>query len=428
MGGAQPGGLWVTVDTDEIDRLASGADVAVEELSDVRRRIRASQDALTWGGGVPALVELMRLTAALGAALVACETALAAATDRARQLREATREYDGAETVTFWDRLLATAGQPSSMPSLLPSGASLGLVLRNLVRGEYPMPGSLVGAYAGTSLLPRWGTWASRLVDVRPQDPVAFALRDVRLLPPQPSAGSPGAAGPGDLPGRIGLAYAASGEQDSAVDVQRIDHVDGGVSWIVSVPGTMGGLRWPWETDQPMSADTNVPAFLGQTTAADALVIAAMVRAGVRSGQPVLLAGHSLSGMTVTQLANDDAVRRRFDIAGVVTFGAPVAHLPAVDVPMLNVQHAEDGVPALSGELGSRPGGPASGEVVVVRELGEQLDGSTDAHGIGVYRETAQLLVDAHHPGMAAFDEATAHIWAGEGDTVTATTYRGSRT
>lgn len=414
--------LWVAVSTEEIDRLAQGYDVAAEELRAARADLMAVLSALDFGPG-----RLLPTAAAaqLSAqdALVECEVVLAQVLTRASALREAVGAYDGAESdanTPFIQGLTPRFGPVAIAPVL-------GMAIASWIRGG-PVTGSMGADFATRSGLALAGSFWSRTGLMRPSDPVGSALGEIDLLPPQDSPMAPAAGSLANLTERIGVAYEESGQDDSAVEIQRIEHVDGTTSWVVAVPGTMGGVRWPSTTDQPMSMDTDASEYLGFTTAADALVISAMAAAGIRPGERVLIAGHSLGGMVAVNLARNPALRERFTFGGVVTFGSPVGHLPPVEgVPTLNVQNAEDPFSGASGQVGARPGGPADGEVVVVRELGAGAGVLASAHHLGVYAETAAEVDGSDSPGLMSWRAQTADLWAGEQDSISATIYRGSR-
>ncbi|TNU75044.1 hypothetical protein FH969_06380 [Miniimonas arenae] len=463
-------GLWVSTDTEEIEGIAAGFDEARRQLDLALLRLRAAAAALRDGGAYPPLVTGAIAAAAIEAARASCEDAVGRVAGRADALRQATRGYDEAESNVL-GRLLATP-LPGSVVG--PFGASpfvLGGAAAGAITGTSVLPGWLAAAFSDSSRMGALGGTLSRVfatpgaaqaedavravrsaapglaaagplagvldgalglfsvLDARPNDPVATAEREVPVGPGERSTAPAAAGGVADLADRIGIAYDASGPSDAAVEVQRIDHADGSVSWTVAVPGLQGGVHGAGPDGVPMSWDSTVPAFVGTSTAVDALVISAMASAGIRPGQPVVLAGHSLGGIVATNLALDPAVRERFSVAAVVTYGAPVTHLRAPDVPTMTIQHVEDGVPALSGEVGARPGGPAPGEVIVVRELGSDGEraGLLSEHRIEDYAETARFATESDQPATLAWERDTAGLWAQEGDVVTATTYRGSR-
>lgn len=412
--------LWVSVSTVEIDSLARSFELAAESLYAARVMLRGVVAELAWQPWTPALGEARALTIEAQARAAALGSAVRG---RAVALRRAARAYDGAESTTTWDRIVNLASGPWAGPAV--GVGDLATVLRNLVVGRPLLPGSLAAEVMGSSGIAALGAISSRVVVPGAQHRLGRARDDVVLEPVRSSDGLPAAGSAADLADRIALAYAASGEGASAIDIQRVAHVDGTVSWTVAVPGTMGGAG-PGAT-QPLDPAANLPAYLGWSTAAEALVLAAMLDAGIEPGEPVVLAGHSQGGMTVTRLAGDPGVRERFTIAALVTFGAPVAHLPASGVPALHVVHAEDGVPALSGRVGSRAGGPAQGEIVVVRELGAAAGSLLAAHQIATYAATTRRAAARGGPGIALWERGTAGMWARGGDTVSATTHRGRR-
>jgi pimeloyl-ACP methyl ester carboxylesterase len=124
----------------------------------------------------------------------------------------------------------------------------------------------------------------------------------------------------------------------------------------VEIPGTH---VWnPSTGSDPFDVTSCVHTLAGHSSAAGATVLAALRQAGASRDEPVLLAGHSLGGMTAAQLAADPAVRRSLHITHVVTAGAPVA-LSGVpgDVHVLSIEHSDDLVPRLDGAQNpDRPG------------------------------------------------------------------------
>ncbi len=455
------GQLWVTVDGDELANLTSGLDVAAAAVKDADERLEHAGATLARLGLTPeaglatfdhladAVVEARSCAGRLGLAL----------SGRARSLRHALREYDGAE------RLPALLAAAAAVPG--PQGWGVGLAGAALIGTEsllFSGGTRMRGLWTvlltrGTGVAP-FGGWFARTISphlgpnplgdladaadlagatgaglgaplvlplVLPLGDLATLLRrlDARIDVDPPVAGATtSAGGVADLASRIAVAYDVP-EGVGAVDVQRIEHAGGGVSWTVSVPGTQGfGLALGSST-VPMAGDVNATAYLGLPGPPDALVLAAMDQAGIQPGDPVVLAGHSLAGMVVMRLATTPSVTDRYSVAAVVTFGAPVGHLRAGKVPALHVRHAEDGTPSLSGVSGSRPGGPAAGEVVVVKELGEAGPDLSSAHAITTYAETAREIEASGHPGLSAWEQATKDLWAREGDRVTSSLHTG---
>ena len=137
---------------------------------------------------------------------------------------------------------------------------------------------------------------------------------------------------------------AVSGE----IGVQRLAGPDGIERFVVQLPGTESWALTPGSTDRDLS--TNLHTMAGDSTVYMRGIEAAMARAGVPPGAPVMLVGHSLGGMTAAALAADPAFRQRFNVTQVVTAGSPIARfeVPA-GVQVLAVENRNDLVPALDG-------------------------------------------------------------------------------
>lgn len=211
-------------------------------------------------------------------------------------------------------------------------------------------------------------------------------------LAPGPSAGVP-PRGAADLVAGI---PSTAGPAAPRVRLRRIDHADGHRSWIVAIPGTS---NWsPHPGPHPFDLTGNVQLMAGRRTAAESGVLAAMRQAGVRPGEPVLLAGHSQGGIIAAELAADPSTRRQFHVTQLLTSGAPVAavHVPE-SVHVLSIEHDQDPVPQLDTATNpDRPGwltvSADVGDDPRVREAHDELP--LIAHDQRLYRQTA-ALVDA---------------------------------
>lgn len=97
---------------------------------------------------------------------------------------------------------------------------------------------------------------------------------------------------------------------------------------------------------QPFDSTSNV-AGVGQLSSGSyRAVLDAMHQAGVTAATPVQLTGYSQGGLVAALVASSD----RFDVKGLVTFGAPSGAVPvAAGVPTLTLRNAEDLVPAAGG-------------------------------------------------------------------------------
>ncbi len=140
-----------------------------------------------------------------------------------------------------------------------------------------------------------------------------------------------------------------SGEEDGPVRI-RVQGVCGphGRAWVVYLPGT---ADWnPITRDDPFDVTGDVVAMARRRTAAGAAALAAMRRAGIPRGEPVMLVGHSQGGMIAAALSSDPGTRREFTITHLVTVGSPVAEYPVpAEVSVLSLEHDDDLVPDLDG-------------------------------------------------------------------------------
>ncbi|SEE71201.1 hypothetical protein [Ruania alba] len=183
-----------------------------------------------------------------------------------------------------------------------------------------------------------------------------------------------------------------------------------------------GAIRNP----NPLDWDSNLRLFSGQDSASQEGVTQMLRAAGVQPDEPVLLAGHSQSGMIVTQMANDPVVHSEFDIQSVITFGGPTGHLPTPeDVALLHVEHGEDGVWALSNE-----DNPVAGNRVTVRRWAsdsalaadEEVSHIGDSHDLPAYARTGTLIDASTDPAIESWRAQSADVLA-TGSVTTETVY-----
>lgn len=265
-------------------------------------------------------------------------------------------------------RLVALGeAQRAAVSLYLGADAAAGALLRGAAAGLLGPPALLADPVllagltgAGLHLL-RPPAGPVRLAGVPPPGGLRPGSRpggDGGWRPGRPAGGAAGlAAAIGASPS--GRPPAAGAEPQ--VRVQRVT-AGGAVHWVVTVSGTRS---WsPRRGTEPfdLSSDLDLlggPARPGAPPAdATAGVLAAMSAAGIRPGQPVLLAGHSQGGMVAAAVAADPVLRRRFTVTHVVAFGAPVSRVPVPDdVRVLVVEHSDDPVPLADGAAEpDRPG------------------------------------------------------------------------
>lgn len=132
------------------------------------------------------------------------------------------------------------------------------------------------------------------------------------------------------------------------IDVRILSRANGTRAVIVDIPGTKS---WsPLPTHDVTSLTTNLRAIRGDTTTYQRGVEDAMRRAGVRTGDDVMLVGHSEGGMVAVNLARAACHTGAFHVTHIVTAGAPLGaiagELPS-RVRVLALENRGDLVPAL---------------------------------------------------------------------------------
>jgi hypothetical protein len=134
------------------------------------------------------------------------------------------------------------------------------------------------------------------------------------------------------------------------IDVRILSLPDRSRRAIVDITGTKS---WdPLPTHDVTSLTTNGRALVGDRTAYESGVFAAMRAAGVRRTDKVMLVGHSEGGLVAVNAARDAAASGEFDVSHVITAGAPIG-LTAGAVPsgvqVLALENSPDVVPHLDG-------------------------------------------------------------------------------
>lgn len=240
----------------------------------------------------------------------------------------------------------------------------------------------------------------------------------------------PAPVGPAEVLRDVGALYPLAGGTAGTVGVERIEHPDGGRSWVVAIPGMQtGAMGWG---PNPMDNATNLRLMGGIADDGTALVARAMDQAGVRPGEPVLLAGHSQGGMVAMALAGSAAFRERFRVAAVLTAGSPVASMAgAPGVPVLHLEHAQDLVPAIDGAPSPAP----AHRTTATRDLRASTDPADRmaardpgaAHGIDTYVRTARAVSASGAASVQAWEAEAGQIWGGAGAQAVRMQFTGTR-
>ncbi len=232
----------------------------------------------------------------------------------------------------------------------------------------------------------------------------------------------------GDVEGMvaaIGELYPDTGTVgEGTIRIDRVEHLGEDPSYLVLVPGTQGELLG----SNPLDWSENPAALLGRDTAAMSMVMQAMVAAGIKPGDRVVIGGHSQGGLVAMNVAN--AVDDVYDVEGVVTVGSPIGLIDVPDgVEVLALEHTEDPTPGLD----NVPNEVSDAVTTVERELGESGYGEAassqdwvDAHDIPNYTDTA-ALVDASDDGAVLDFLASVDGVLDEDATSTSEYFQGTR-
>jgi hypothetical protein len=143
----------------------------------------------------------------------------------------------------------------------------------------------------------------------------------------------------------------------------------------------------PTTKSQPFDLGSDLSGVGQAPTASYQAVTQAMHQAGITADSPVVVNGYSQGGL----LASMVAASGKYNVQGVVTFGAPSSqvHIPA-SVPVLSVRNTEDLVPATSGyDVNSHA-------VIVERPVfahqAVPSDWAVPAHRLSYYQQTASAV------------------------------------
>jgi hypothetical protein len=189
----------------------------------------------------------------------------------------------------------------------------------------------------------------------------------------------------------------------------------GRIRWLVSVAGTRDWSVRPGA--DPFDLTSNLALVAGRPADSTAAVLAAMTAAGIRPGEPVLIAGHSQGGMVAAAVAADAGVRRRFSVTHLVTLGAPISRVPVpAEVAVLALENGGDPVPWLDGRAD-----PDRRSWVTVSSPAQPVPPSTAAHAAGRYLQTAEQVDTSADPSLQAWRESAAGFLS-PGPTATAQT------
>ena len=298
----------------------------------------------------------------------------------------------------------------------------LGSVVRGLAPGHQlldptPVPGAaglvVAGLTAGSLFDP----------DLR-RRPLRVTARLGSTLRPAPRDAA-------DVLRDLGALYPEAGGTPGTIGVERLERADGSRAWVVAIPGTQAATDLG-AGPNPMDMGTNLRLMAGTADDGTELVVRALDRAGVRPGEPVLLAGHSQGGMVAMALAGSAAFRARYTVAAVLTAGSRVASqvVPST-TPVLHLEHRQDLVPALDG----RPSPAGENRTTAVRDLRSSSDPADRlaghdpgaAHRIATYARTAAAVSATGAPSVRAWEAAADRVLGGPGTRAVRLEFTGTR-
>ena len=202
-------------------------------------------------------------------------------------------------------------------------------------------------------------------------------------------------------------------EEAGVISIQRVEHADGRVSWVVYVPGT---TDWTVGDGEPQDLLTNLEGVGGTPTAMESGVVTAMRQAGIQPGEEVALYGHSQGGITVSNIAADPAIQGRYNITTVLTAGSPTAGADIPDdVHALHLENTGDAVPGL--DAAPTPTGPHR-QVAMLDTHQTSTNGYP--HASSAYAQAAEGLEDKA-PELADWNKSFSRA-SGAGEQGTSTT------
>jgi pimeloyl-ACP methyl ester carboxylesterase len=145
----------------------------------------------------------------------------------------------------------------------------------------------------------------------------------------------------------------------------------------------------PLATDEPFDMASNLGNTVGDSSAAVRSVEQALALSGVDESTPVVVTAHSQGGAVAARLAESG----HFDIAGIVTFGAPTGQIPIPEsIPTVLVEHLDDPVPAFGGDQDNAHAVRVERRAFAPGDL--PAEGALPTHDLTAYRTTA-LGMDA---------------------------------
>jgi hypothetical protein len=184
-----------------------------------------------------------------------------------------------------------------------------------------------------------------------------------------------------------------SSKDEPTIGIDLFENPTGNKTAVVYVPGTQTiGFG---EGTNPLDMASNIQAMSGVGKAAsEKAVLLAIRQAGINPADEVILVGHSQGGMVAGNLA---AYPSGFIAAGLVAFGAPLAHIKNLKAPVMAIEHVNDPIPNLSGKAN-----PLQKNWVSVQRISEkpESDALMFSHSLKSYRNTTTAIDSSNDAGI----------------------------
>ncbi len=209
---------------------------------------------------------------------------------------------------------------------------------------------------------------------------------------------------------------------NGTIELQTITGADGSVRHVLYLPGT-DDFNAPWDQDSDVrDLETDLDSMAGEPDAYLQGILEALDQAGVGTGEPVLVVGHSLGGMEAAAIL---AGHGGHHVTDVVTAGSPTAQVPGFPSGshVLSLEQQGDIVPELDGAPN-----PESVEQTTVVFDAHPGGGILAHHSYGAYEEGAGLVDAATDPSIVdAVQSLQDHGFLGSGGQVTSQVFQITR-
>jgi hypothetical protein len=184
-----------------------------------------------------------------------------------------------------------------------------------------------------------------------------------------------------------------SSKSEPTIGIDLFDNPSGNQTAVVYIPGTQTiGFG---EGENPLDMASNIQAMSASGEAAsERAVLLAIQQAGISSNDEVILVGHSQGGMVAGNLA---AFPNGYIAAGLVAFGAPLAHIKNLKTPVMAIEHVNDPVPNLSGKAN-----PLKRNWVTVQRISEKPESNAlmFSHSLKSYKNTTTAIDVSNDVGI----------------------------